>query len=155
MLKASFRYALVPLIFAAAVPLGGQAATMSDENVCRYDKIVACSAVDGKEFGNWDLCEERQPFSVTAIAGGASQYAFEIVDEASGKTEYARGSNFQFGRYFDHGSALYTLGGTPENPLALVIRTPEGKPVTAETWTGSCTVKSVDVDMIEESSRGK
>jgi hypothetical protein len=120
---------------------------MSDERVCRYDKVVACNAIGEADP---DLCGgEKSSFTLTAIAAGASQYAFEFIDGDGGK-EYIRGRNYGFGPTFERGSAAYTVGSAGELPVALVIRAEDGKPVMAETWIGTCSVQSVDVDMIEQ-----
>lgn len=147
MLTNTFKRIFLPVIFSACLPPALQAATMSDEQVCRYDKVVACNGI-----GDADpyLCGEEKPaFTLTAIAAGASQYAFEFTG-ADGTREYFRGSNYGFGPTFTRGSAVYTIGSAGEMPVALVIRADDGKPATAESWSGTCAVQSIDVDMIEQ-----
>lgn len=141
------RRLILPTLVAAMLPHGAGAATMSDERVCRFETIVACNAI-----GDADpyLCgDEKLAFTLTAIAAGASQYAFEFAGDG-GEKEYFRGSNYGFGPTFERGSAVYTLGQAGEIPVLLVIRSEEDKPVTAESWVGTCEVQSVDVDAIEQ-----
>jgi hypothetical protein len=143
---------VLPTIVTALLPHAAAAATMSDERVCRYETIVACNAI-----GDADpyLCgDERPAFTLTAIASGASQYAFEFTSGGREK-EYFRGSNFGFGPTFKRGSAAYTLGQAGEMPVLLVIRSRDGKPVTAESWVGACDVQSIDIDAIEQGANGR
>jgi len=147
MLTNNLKSLMLPTILAVCLPQIAQAASMSDERVCRYDRIAACNAIGEADA---DLCGDEKPaFTLTAIAAGASQYAFEFI-EGGGSKEHFRGRNYGFGPTFERGSAIYTIGLSGDNPVALVIRAKDGKPATAESWSGSCEVQSVDVDMIEQ-----
>jgi len=150
--KIEFRRLILPTIIAAFLPHAAGAATMSDERVCRFETVVACNAI-----GDADpyLCGDEKPaFTLTAIAAGASQYAFEFTG-SGGEKEYIRGSNFGFGPTFKRGPATYTLGRAGDVPVLLVIRSEDGKPSTAESWTGTCEVQSIDVDAIEKGASGQ
>ena len=147
MLTNNFKSLILPTILATCLPQVAQAATMSDERVCRYHRIIACNAIgeaDPDQSG-----EEKPAFTLTAIAAGASQYAFEFI-EGSGSKEFIRGRNYGFGPTFERGSVAYTVGLLGDDPVALVIRSKDGTPATAESWSGACEVQSVDVDMIEQ-----
>ncbi len=139
---------ILPAMVMAILPYHAQAGTMSRENVCRYDRMVLCSPVaDSRD----NPCEAgREPFSIIAVGVGTGSMAFQ-VDDGSGQG-YARGTAniMGFGMHFEYAQASYALNGDAENLVALVVRLSDGRPVTAETWTGSCARQDVDIDMIEE-----
>lgn len=150
MLKPNLHMIILPALLLAPAAPNVRAETMSSEKVCRYDTMIACSEIldaDG------DHCQVQRPaFAIVAVGMGASQYAFEFDDDTRSTNEYFRGRNEGFGPAFQRGDEGYTLGSTGDNPVALIVRTKNGKPVTAETWGGKCSVRSVDIDMIEQNA---
>jgi len=148
MLKPKFNAIILPAILMAFLQPAAQAGAMSSEYVCSYDRMVLCAPMSDSE-GN--PCEaEHDAFSIVAVAVGTGSMAFQ-VDDAAGQG-YARGTGnmMGFGMHFEYGQASYALNGDVENPAALVVRMSDGRPVTAESWTGSCTLQKVDIDMIEK-----
>lgn len=120
-----------------------RAETMAEVSVCRYDKMVLCSAFAASAS---DPCDkDKTLFTVTNVAIGAGGMAFQI-DLDGGGTVFARGRNdmMGYGVQFEHAQTAYALTSDGDNSIALVVRSSG-----AETWTGSCMVKSADIDRIE------
>ncbi len=149
MLKLNVQMIVLSVLLAANAVPHAEAKTISSEKVCRFDKMVLCSAVADSDD---EPCEaENSPFTIVAVGVGAGGMAFQI-DNAAGDTGSARGRNNMngTGMHFKHADAAYALDWNDDKPIALIVRSSKGKALSAEAWAGSCTVQDIDIDMIEK-----